>query len=194
MALLSADDVLNKKFQATKFREGYEQDDVDEFLQSGKVVDVARVEAGAMCVGGGSDEQVHDPSPGSAAEIDDGGSEAAVADGDGFVYGQGVEVLLQEAETAQALGADRRGLGDQYPEMEFSQGDCADREHAGNRCEVAGDDDACVQDGSFDGLGLVGHWSVQGLRSSSSRSCRSCSQSGSSGPWNISAISAQERH
>ena len=32
MTLLSADDVLNKKFQATKFREGYEQDEVDEFL------------------------------------------------------------------------------------------------------------------------------------------------------------------
>lgn len=32
MTLLTADDVLNKKFQATKFREGYEQDEVDEFL------------------------------------------------------------------------------------------------------------------------------------------------------------------
>ena len=32
MALLSADDVLNKKFQATKFREGYDQDEVDDFL------------------------------------------------------------------------------------------------------------------------------------------------------------------
>ena len=28
MTLLTADDVLNKKFQATKFREGYEQDEV----------------------------------------------------------------------------------------------------------------------------------------------------------------------
>jgi DivIVA domain-containing protein len=32
MALLTADDVLNKKFQATKFREGYDQDEVDDFL------------------------------------------------------------------------------------------------------------------------------------------------------------------
>ena len=32
MTLLTADDVLNKKFQATKFREGYEQDEVDRFL------------------------------------------------------------------------------------------------------------------------------------------------------------------
>ena len=32
MTLLTADDVLNKKFQATKFREGYEQDEVNEFL------------------------------------------------------------------------------------------------------------------------------------------------------------------
>lgn len=32
MTLLTADDVLNKKFQATKFREGYEQDEIDEYL------------------------------------------------------------------------------------------------------------------------------------------------------------------
>lgn len=32
MALLTADNVLNKKFQATKFREGYDQDEVDDFL------------------------------------------------------------------------------------------------------------------------------------------------------------------
>ena len=40
MTLLSADDVLNKKFQATKFREGYEQDEVDEFLD--EVVEAMR--------------------------------------------------------------------------------------------------------------------------------------------------------
>lgn len=40
MALLTADDVLNKKFQATKFREGYEQDEVDEFLD--EVVEAMR--------------------------------------------------------------------------------------------------------------------------------------------------------
>src|SRR5690606_30692981 len=32
MALLTADDVLNKKFQATKFREGCDQHEVDDFL------------------------------------------------------------------------------------------------------------------------------------------------------------------
>lgn len=32
MALLTADDVLNKKFTPTKFREGYDLDDVDDFL------------------------------------------------------------------------------------------------------------------------------------------------------------------
>ena len=40
MTLLTADDVLNKKFQATKFREGYEQDEVDEFLD--EVVEAMR--------------------------------------------------------------------------------------------------------------------------------------------------------
>ena len=32
MALLTTEDVLNKKFQYFKFREGYDQDEVDEFL------------------------------------------------------------------------------------------------------------------------------------------------------------------
>ena len=32
MALLTADDVLNKKFEPTKFREGYNQEEVDDFL------------------------------------------------------------------------------------------------------------------------------------------------------------------
>lgn len=40
MTLLTADDVLNKRFQATKFREGYEQDEVDEFLD--EVVEAMR--------------------------------------------------------------------------------------------------------------------------------------------------------
>ncbi len=31
MALLTTEDVLNKKFQYVKFREGYDQDEVDEF-------------------------------------------------------------------------------------------------------------------------------------------------------------------
>jgi len=41
MAMLTADDVLNKKFQATKFREGYDQDEVDDFLD--EVVNTLRV-------------------------------------------------------------------------------------------------------------------------------------------------------
>src|SRR5699024_9308288 len=44
MALLTADDVLNKKFQPTKFREGYDQDEVDEFLD--EVVATLRVVTG----------------------------------------------------------------------------------------------------------------------------------------------------
>ncbi len=44
MALLTADDVLNKKFQATKFREGYDQDEVDDFLD--EVVNTLRVVQG----------------------------------------------------------------------------------------------------------------------------------------------------
>src|SRR3954462_8485624 len=44
MALLTADEVLNKKFQATKFREGYDQDEVDDFLD--EVVNTLRVVQG----------------------------------------------------------------------------------------------------------------------------------------------------
>lgn len=33
MAQLSAEDVTNQKFKATRFREGYDQDEVDEFLE-----------------------------------------------------------------------------------------------------------------------------------------------------------------
>lgn len=44
MALLTADDVLNKKFQPTKFREGYDQDEVDDFLD--EVVATLRVLSG----------------------------------------------------------------------------------------------------------------------------------------------------
>jgi len=44
MALLTADEVLNKKFQATKFREGYDQDEVDDFLD--EVVNTLRAVQG----------------------------------------------------------------------------------------------------------------------------------------------------
>lgn len=44
MALLTADDVLRKEFQATKFREGYDQDEVDEFLD--EVVNTLRTVTG----------------------------------------------------------------------------------------------------------------------------------------------------
>ena len=29
---LTAEDIVNKRFQSTKFREGYDQDEVDDFL------------------------------------------------------------------------------------------------------------------------------------------------------------------
>lgn len=41
MTLLTADDVLKKTFQTTKFREGYDQDEVDDFLD--EVVNTLRV-------------------------------------------------------------------------------------------------------------------------------------------------------
>lgn len=41
MALLTAEDVFNKKFQPTRLREGYDQDEVDDFLD--EVVNTLRV-------------------------------------------------------------------------------------------------------------------------------------------------------
>ncbi|PFG19394.1 DivIVA domain-containing protein [Serinibacter salmoneus] len=41
MTLLTADDVLQKTFQQTKFREGYDQDEVDDFLD--EIVNTLRV-------------------------------------------------------------------------------------------------------------------------------------------------------
>lgn len=41
MTLLTADDVLKKTFQTTKFRDGYDQDEVDDFLD--EVVETLRV-------------------------------------------------------------------------------------------------------------------------------------------------------
>lgn len=55
MALLTADDVLNKKFQSTKFREGYDQDEVDDFLDE-VVATLREVQTGG---GGDSGAAVH---------------------------------------------------------------------------------------------------------------------------------------
>ncbi len=44
MALLTAEDILNKKFSATKFREGYDVEEVDDFLD--EVVNTLRVVSG----------------------------------------------------------------------------------------------------------------------------------------------------
>ncbi|MCL2424397.1 MAG: DivIVA domain-containing protein [Micrococcales bacterium] len=58
MALLTADDVLNKKFQSTKFREGYDQDEVDDFLDE-VVATLREVQAGGGGGGGGDSAAVH---------------------------------------------------------------------------------------------------------------------------------------
>ena len=39
---LTAEDIVNKRFQSTKFREGYDQDEVDDFLDE-VVVEMRRV-------------------------------------------------------------------------------------------------------------------------------------------------------
>ena len=65
MALLTADDVLNKKFQATKFREGYDQDEVDDFLD--EVVNTLRVtDGGERRPQGRSSRRRSDGSPSSS--------------------------------------------------------------------------------------------------------------------------------
>lgn len=46
--MLTADDVLNAKFQTTKFRDGYDQDEVDSFLD--RVVDTLAAKPGTQPV------------------------------------------------------------------------------------------------------------------------------------------------
>ena len=44
-------------------------DNGDQIFEAGEVLGVAGVEPGAVRVGGGGDEQVHDPTPGLTAGI-----------------------------------------------------------------------------------------------------------------------------
>lgn len=90
-------------------------DDLDEAFESGEVVGVAGVEPGSVGVGGGCDQQVHCSAAGLASGIDHCGVEASVADRDRVVDGEGVEVLLHDAESTQSLGPHGRGLGDSTP-------------------------------------------------------------------------------
>lgn len=71
---LTPEDVVNKRFQPTKFREGYDQDEVDDFLDD-IVIELRRLNAEnedlrsqlADCIAGKSDDSVAVPAPVSAA-------------------------------------------------------------------------------------------------------------------------------
>ncbi|MDN3481670.1 DivIVA domain-containing protein [Arthrobacter sp. APC 3897] len=71
---LTPEDVVNKRFQPTKFREGYDQDEVDDFLDE-IVIELRRLNAEnedlrsqlADCVAGKSDDSSAVPAPVSAA-------------------------------------------------------------------------------------------------------------------------------
>ena len=111
MTLLTADDVLNKKFQATKFREGYEQDEVDSFLDH--VVETLRyLEGGAQASGyeaqwGGSSWDGGVNAYGSASYAAPSGTESsssqAIAQRDQYIaqLQQEIAYLRAELESAQ---------------------------------------------------------------------------------------------
>ncbi|MBO0895001.1 MULTISPECIES: DivIVA domain-containing protein [Arthrobacter] len=71
---LTPEDVVNKRFQPTKFREGYDQDEVDDFLDE-IVIELRRLNAEnedlrsqlAECLAGKSGESTAVPAPVSAA-------------------------------------------------------------------------------------------------------------------------------
>lgn len=73
-------------------------------------MDIARVQPGAVGVGGGGDEEVRGAAERLVSSVDNGGSEPAIADSDRVIDRQGVEVLLEGAERAQPLGAHGGGL------------------------------------------------------------------------------------
>ncbi len=84
---------------------GLDRDDGDEVFEAGEVVGVTCVQRGVMGVSSGGDEEIHDAAPRLSSSDDDGCSEPSVADRYGVVDGQGVEVLLQNAEAPQTFGA-----------------------------------------------------------------------------------------
>lgn len=61
--MLTADDVLNARFQATKFREGYDQDEVDAFLD--RVVEA--LGGAPSAIGRRAGSATHASQPGASA-------------------------------------------------------------------------------------------------------------------------------
>lgn len=69
---LTPEDVVNKRFQSTKFREGYDQDEVDDFLDE-VVVELRRLtqeneDLRARLAGGAGDDAKSAPAPAAAAK------------------------------------------------------------------------------------------------------------------------------
>ena len=137
-------------------------DDADQIVEASEVPGVAGVEPGAVRVRGGSDEQVHDATPGLTSRFNDGGRDPAVADRHCFVDWQRVKVLLQNTQSSQSLGSKVRRLGHENAEVKLSQRDRADREHPRNGCDAVRADDAGVKDGAFRHVDPFRHRATQG--------------------------------
>ncbi|TFC96671.1 MULTISPECIES: DivIVA domain-containing protein [Cryobacterium] len=81
---LTPEDVVNKRFQSTKFREGYDQDEVDDFLDE-VVVELRRLTAeneelkARVSSGGGASESVVEAAPAAEAVAEPVAAPVAVA-------------------------------------------------------------------------------------------------------------------
>lgn len=80
-----------------------------------------------MDVGGRGDRQIEGTPAGLTAALGDGCVESAALARDGCVKGKGVEMALDNAESADAVSAGLLIWSDEDAEMQLGQGDGADR-------------------------------------------------------------------
>lgn len=88
-------------------------------LKSAKIIRVAGVQRGIVCMGGGCDQQVHRASAGLTSGSCDRGREAAVAGRHHLIEGERIETALKNTQSPQAFGAHLSRPGDQDPEVRF---------------------------------------------------------------------------
>ena len=122
-------------------------DDVDQSFEAEKVFGIARVEPGRMRMRRRRYQKIQRTCAGLTTCLDDGCRELAVTGRNLFIDGEGVKGLLEQQQTAQALGTRLLLLGDKHTEVQLGQRHGTDGQIAVEGSDVGGDDNACVEDG-----------------------------------------------
>ncbi|MDO4664876.1 MAG: DivIVA domain-containing protein [Actinomycetaceae bacterium] len=105
MALLTAEDVHYKTFTPTKFREGYDQDEVDLFLDQ-VVATITALQEGAAPADGEADAALREENARLKADLEEARRAASMASGDS---GEQVVRLQEELSRVRAEGEGLRG-------------------------------------------------------------------------------------